>query len=123
MQVALKRFIDGIAIDIIETTLVQALGDIFSPTTVDGMTCELVTLIAGESKEAGDFREQLCKKLEILCSGLEICHKFSRASDFGRTATISCKESFTDGSFRSLQYRIDPIREDSVGQGMPYFVR
>ncbi|KAL2816575.1 P-loop containing nucleoside triphosphate hydrolase protein [Aspergillus cavernicola] len=86
-KVALKRFVDGIAIGIIETTLVQALIDIFSPTVVDNMSPGLVTLIAGESRETRDLREQLSKKLEILGSGLGICQKFSQASDFGTLST------------------------------------
>ncbi|KAL2821233.1 P-loop containing nucleoside triphosphate hydrolase protein [Aspergillus granulosus] len=92
-KVALKRFIDGIAIDIIETTLVQALMNIFSPIVVDKMSSGLVTLIAGESREIRDLREQLSKELEILRSGLEICHKFSKASNGPSALDLTPAES------------------------------
>ncbi|KAL6238409.1 hypothetical protein BDW75DRAFT_237506 [Aspergillus navahoensis] len=42
-KVALERFIDGIAIEVIESGLVQVLGGIFSPVTVHNMTPALVT--------------------------------------------------------------------------------
>ncbi|KAF4271147.1 hypothetical protein KXV95_002403 [Aspergillus fumigatus] len=75
-EVALKRFVDGIAIEVIETALVQALVKIFSPITVYNMPSSLVTRIAGESKESHDMREQLSQKLKTLRNGFETCRRF-----------------------------------------------
>ncbi|GFG19489.1 hypothetical protein IFM5058_10141 [Aspergillus udagawae] len=75
-KVALKRFVDAIAIEVIETALVQALVKIFSPVAVYNMPSSLVTRIAGESKESHDMREQLSKKLETLRNGSETCRRF-----------------------------------------------
>ncbi|KAH1798662.1 hypothetical protein KXX36_000720 [Aspergillus fumigatus] len=75
-EVALKRFVDGIAIEVIETALVQALVKIFSPITVYNMPSSLVTRIAGESKESHGMREQLSQKLKTLRNGFETCRRF-----------------------------------------------
>ncbi|KAH1338967.1 hypothetical protein KXX67_009422 [Aspergillus fumigatus] len=75
-EVALKRFVDGIAIEVIETALIQALIKIFSPITVYNMPSSLVTRIAGESKESHDMREQLSQKLKTLRNGFETCRRF-----------------------------------------------
>ncbi|RPA92075.1 dynamin family protein [Choiromyces venosus 120613-1] len=46
-KVALKRFVDDIAIEVIEAKLISPLHDIFSPITVASMPADLVTSIAG----------------------------------------------------------------------------
>ncbi len=60
-QVALKRFVDDIAVEVIEAKLISHLYDIFSPMTVISMSADLVTSIAGESEENrvdhADYRE------------------------------------------------------------------
>ncbi|EED22340.1 hypothetical protein TSTA_095890 [Talaromyces stipitatus ATCC 10500] len=50
-KVALKRFIDDIAVEAIESKLVMPLSDMLSPVTVFEMTPEMVNCIAGETKE------------------------------------------------------------------------
>lgn len=72
----MKRFIDDVAIEVIETKLVSALGDIFSPVTVSTMSPELVTLVAGESEASRGLRQQLVKQLDVLSKGSEICRHF-----------------------------------------------
>lgn len=47
----MKRFIDDVSIEVIETVLISKLGDIFSPIGVTAIDTELVTRIAGESEE------------------------------------------------------------------------
>ncbi|PMD54998.1 uncharacterized protein K444DRAFT_645836 [Hyaloscypha bicolor E] len=49
--VALKRFVDNIAIEVIKSKLISPLYDIFSPITVTSMPADLITRITGESKE------------------------------------------------------------------------
>lgn len=75
-KVALKRFVDDIAIEVIEAKLISRLHDIFSPITVTSMPADLVTSIAGESEENRAQREQLNKQLEVLMKGTETCKRF-----------------------------------------------
>ncbi|KUL83663.1 hypothetical protein ZTR_11066 [Talaromyces verruculosus] len=70
------RFIDDVAVEAVENKLVVSLPDLFSPMAVFKMTPEMVTSIAGETKEYRSLREQLSKKLDILVRGLETCKKF-----------------------------------------------
>jgi len=72
----LKRFVDDIAIEVIEAKLISPLYNIFSPITVTSMPAELVTSIAGETEENRAQREQLNKQLEVLMKGIETCKRF-----------------------------------------------
>lgn len=76
-KVALKRFIDDVAIELVEAKLVRALPDIFSPMTVYRMGPELVGRIAGEPDEKLRRREELEKQLAALGRGSEICKRFA----------------------------------------------
>ncbi|CAK40140.1 uncharacterized protein An09g02020 [Aspergillus niger] len=80
-KVALKRFIDDVAVEVVEVKLVQSLPGLFTPLKVFEMPSELVGRIAGESDENRALREQLDKKLQILEKGLRTCRQF--ASDRG----------------------------------------
>lgn len=73
---ALKRFIDDIAVEVIEAKLVSQIDHIFSPTTVTSMDPDLVDSIAGESEENRAEREQLRKQLDVLRKGSETCKRF-----------------------------------------------
>jgi len=75
-KVALKRFVDDTAIEVIEAKLVSALGDIFSPVSVYGMSSDLVALVAGESEENRNKREQLTRQLDVLRKGSATCNRF-----------------------------------------------
>ena len=83
-QVALKRFIDDVAVEIVEVKLVSQLYDIFSPITVITMSTDLVTAIAGESEENRAMREQLTKQLDVLTKGSETCKRFIVLKAIGR---------------------------------------
>ncbi|KAH0565504.1 hypothetical protein GP486_001098 [Trichoglossum hirsutum] len=80
-KVALKRFIDDITIEAIESKLISPLGDIFSPLTVITMSDDLVTRIAGESEENRAQREQLTKQLDVLTKGSDTCEDETTQSD------------------------------------------
>ncbi|OXV05778.1 hypothetical protein Egran_06454 [Elaphomyces granulatus] len=75
-KVALKRFVDDIAIEVIEAKLISQLNSTFSPITVTSMAADLVSSIAGESEENRAQREQLTKQLDILMKGSETCKRF-----------------------------------------------
>lgn len=83
----MKRFIDDIAIEVIEAKLISPLHDIFSPTTVISMSADLVTSIAGESEENRAQREQLNKQLEVLMKGSETCKRFVGVRILGMSAS------------------------------------
>jgi hypothetical protein len=86
MQVALERFVDDIAVEVIEAKLMSQLGDIFSPVAVSDMSADLVTSIAGESDENRALREQLAKQLDVLMKGSDTCKRFIGARLFGKKA-------------------------------------
>lgn len=72
----MKRFMDDVAIELVEEKLVKVLPDIFSPMTVFTMPPDLVGRIAGESDERLCQREQLEKQLDVLRKGSDFCKRF-----------------------------------------------
>ncbi|PHH91530.1 hypothetical protein CDD83_76 [Cordyceps sp. RAO-2017] len=76
-KVALKRFIDDVAVEVIETCLVAQLGGILSPLAAFMMSQDEVAQIAGETEETRTARGNLEGKLNILRSGAEICKRFA----------------------------------------------
>ena len=83
----MKRFIDDIAIEVIEAKLVSQLGGIFSPITVTSMAADLVDSVAGESEENRAQREQLTKQLDVLIKGSETCKRFIGIRALGKKYT------------------------------------
>ncbi|CAF9942508.1 hypothetical protein IMSHALPRED_003852 [Imshaugia aleurites] len=75
-KVALERFIDDIANEVIEAKLISPLGGIFTPVAVSAMSADLVTSMAGESEENRAQREQLTKQLDVLTKGSDTCKRF-----------------------------------------------
>ncbi|KAK6591816.1 dynamin family protein [Botrytis cinerea] len=75
--VALRRFIDDLAVEAIEDTLVSHLHAVFPPLSVISMDDTLVTDVSGETESNRSQREQSIKKLELLERGLEICKHFT----------------------------------------------
>lgn len=82
----MKRFIDDIAIEVIEAKLISPLGDVFSPVAVSAMPADLVTRIAGESEENHAQREQLTKQLDVLVKGSDTCKRFIGVRLLGKKA-------------------------------------
>lgn len=72
----MKRFIDDVAVEVIEVCLVSGLASLLSPVGVYKMAPDLVALIAGESEENQARREQLVRQLEVLDKGAETCQDF-----------------------------------------------
>lgn len=75
-KVALKRFIDDIAIEAIEFQLISKLSDILSPVGVTFLTADKVADIAGESDKSRELRSQLTGQLQVLEQGFETCKRF-----------------------------------------------
>ncbi|KFG84201.1 Dynamin family protein [Metarhizium anisopliae] len=61
-EVALKRFTDDVAVEVIEVSL---------------MAEEVIARIAGETKESRAARDELNSKLKVLQSGFDMCNKYS----------------------------------------------
>lgn len=75
-QVALKRFLDDVAVEIVETKLIAALANILLPAAVFSMSDDVVERIAGESEDHKRQREKLKKQLEVLGKGSDFCKRF-----------------------------------------------
>ncbi|KAK3290544.1 P-loop containing nucleoside triphosphate hydrolase protein [Chaetomium fimeti] len=75
-KVALERFVDDVAVEVIEAKLMSALDGILSPLSVYLMPADEVARIAGESEETRAERDQLNKQLDVLRNGLETCKRF-----------------------------------------------
>ncbi len=89
----MKRFIDDVAVEVIECKLVSALDDILSPLSVFEMPPDQVALIAGESEETRAEREKLDKQVEVLRNGLETCKRFVGFRIIGgRNTDIPCSK-------------------------------
>jgi hypothetical protein len=72
----LKRFIDDVAVEVIEAKLMSSLDGILSPLAVVCMPRDQLARIAGESEDTRTERDQLNKQLEVLRDGLETCKRF-----------------------------------------------
>ena len=83
----MKRFIDDVAIEVIEAKLISSLGSIFSPVAVSSMATDLVTRVVGESDENRAEREQLSKHLEALTKGSDTCKRFIGVRLLGKNST------------------------------------
>ncbi|KAJ2991919.1 hypothetical protein NUW58_g2344 [Xylaria curta] len=75
-NVAMKRFLDDISVEVIEEKLLAVLGDILSPVKVFGMPPALVATIAGEPRDVRAKRRKLTKQLDVLKKGSETCKRF-----------------------------------------------
>ncbi|PMD34432.1 dynamin family protein [Hyaloscypha variabilis F] len=83
-KVALKRFVDDIAIEVIETKLISPF-TIYFP----------LSLIAGESEENRTQRELLTRQLDVLMKGSETCKRFIGVRGLGvDDRTIQGSDSF-----------------------------
>ncbi|KAK9787938.1 putative GED domain-containing protein [Seiridium cardinale] len=76
-KIALKRFIDGIVIEVIDEKLLAVLADILSPVTVFKMPDEMVESIAGESTHSRALRGKLAGQIDVLEKGSETCKRFA----------------------------------------------
>jgi hypothetical protein len=75
-KVALKRFVDDVAVEVIETNIIAKLDDILSPIKVTYLAADVVTNVAGESEGSRVRRKQLTDQLDVLVRGSETCKRF-----------------------------------------------
>ncbi|KAF5007081.1 hypothetical protein FDECE_6585 [Fusarium decemcellulare] len=77
-KVAMKRFIDDVAVEVIEAGLVAELGKIIDPVSVSIMSTDELNKIAGETDASRAFRKDLQRELTVLKDGMNICKQFAR---------------------------------------------
>ncbi|KAK7909186.1 hypothetical protein PG985_015064 [Apiospora marii] len=80
-KIVLDRFIDNIAIEVIEVCLMSALPDILSPAGVYKMDPVLLRNVAGESEDRRALRARLSEQLEILAEAAQTCKHFESIAD------------------------------------------
>ena len=79
----MKTFVDNVAVQVIEASIVDKLANIFSPLAVAQMTSELVSKVASESQENETQRELLERKLHILKEGMNTCKRHASRHTLG----------------------------------------
>jgi GTP-binding protein EngB required for normal cell division len=75
-EVALERFIDDMAIEVVESKLIAPLMEVFSPISVTNMEKEMVMQVAGEPEDSRAERAQLMRQLDVLNQGSVTLKKF-----------------------------------------------
>ncbi|PQE03745.1 dynamin family protein [Rutstroemia sp. NJR-2017a BBW] len=75
-EVALERFIDDMAIEVVESKLIAPLTEFFSPISVTNMGKELVMQVAGEPEDSRVERAQLMRQVDVLQQGSVTLKKF-----------------------------------------------
>ncbi|KAG8158786.1 hypothetical protein KVR01_011229 [Diaporthe batatas] len=106
-KVALKRFIDDVAVELVEGKLLKALPEIFSPITVLSLPPEVVDRVAGESGDNVRRRGQLEKQLDVLSKGSEVCKRF---------AGMELIDVIVNGT-RALASVSEPVSDDDMTNG------
>ncbi|ATY66044.1 dynamin GTPase [Cordyceps militaris] len=76
-KIALKRFIDDVAVEVIEACLLDKLSEIMDPSSIFMMSEAEVASIAAETEESRTAREELRTKIKILKGGSETCKKIA----------------------------------------------
>ncbi|KAI2617877.1 dynamin family protein [Hypoxylon sp. NC1633] len=90
-DIAMKRFVDDVATEVIEQKLLAALSKILSPVAVFSMHPDLVERVAGESQESRKKREELTKKIHVLQKGLSTCKRFVNSQLQADLGIILCR--------------------------------
>ncbi|KAI1813839.1 dynamin family protein [Poronia punctata] len=111
-NVALKRMIDDVAIEVVERKLMAKLSDILSPTVVFKMPEDLVSAIAGESNKTRARRIQLSNQVDVLIKGSETCKRFARLR-IDDESVVPDDSAAEDGGFQSeepVQKHESPVK-------------
>ncbi|KAL1867925.1 hypothetical protein Daus18300_006200 [Diaporthe australafricana] len=79
-KVALKKFVDDVSVNAVETCLVQRLPDVFSPEVVLDLDDEQIDSLGSEDDDTIEDRNILQKKLRVLEDGLKDLDAFTARS-------------------------------------------
>ena len=119
-KVALKRFVDDLAVEAVEKEIIAKLSDIVSPIRVTSLDSDVVTDIAGESGESRAERSQLETQLGVLVQGLETCKRFmvKTLQDTPNTPTLRhrSRDSLSDLSLNLPRTDHGNVTNDGPGQ-------
>lgn len=85
----MKTFVDNVAIQVIEASIISKLPDVFNPLAVAQMTNEFISKIAAESQENQTQREMLQRKIHILEELLREYY-LRKQADIVTALTASC---------------------------------
>jgi hypothetical protein len=79
----MKTFVDNVAVQVIEASIVNDLANVFNPLAVAKMTSELISKIAAESQDNQTQRELLERKIDILEEGMNTCKRHASRQILG----------------------------------------
>lgn len=85
----MKRFIDGVAAQVIEDKLINALESILFPISIFEMDSKQIAIIAGEFEDSRIEREQLTEQLTVLQKGMNTCKRFTGIKFTGNSLFVS----------------------------------
>ncbi|KAK5998958.1 Interferon-induced GTP-binding Mx2-like protein [Cladobotryum mycophilum] len=77
-EIAMKRLVDDIAVQVLENYLIADFNRLLSPLTVAMMADDDLQRIAGETVESGKLRSDLEGTLEVLKNGIKTCNEYAR---------------------------------------------
>jgi hypothetical protein len=66
----MKTFVDNVAVQVIEASIVNNLANVFNPLAVAQMTSELISKIVAELQENRAQKELLERRIDILDKGM-----------------------------------------------------
>ncbi|KAK1237924.1 hypothetical protein MKX08_002503 [Trichoderma sp. CBMAI-0020] len=84
-QIACRRFIDEVSIQVIETGLIGQIRNILSPLAVAQMDEDDMAAIVGEKESIRNARKRFQAKIKLLSEGAQTCKKFSGFQVLGVT--------------------------------------
>ncbi|PNP40676.1 hypothetical protein TGAMA5MH_07383 [Trichoderma gamsii] len=83
-QIASRRFIDEVSIQVIETGLISQIRNILSPLVVAQMDEDDMAAIVGEKESIRNARKRFQAKIKLLDEGAQTCKKFSGYQILGK---------------------------------------
>lgn len=90
----MKRFIDDVAVEVIEACMLGKISEIMDPTSIFTMKDADIARIAAETAESRAARTELEAKLKVLGSGSEICKTFAALYVNGNVGTLPSQAGF-----------------------------
>ncbi|KAF7538734.1 hypothetical protein G7054_g2726 [Neopestalotiopsis clavispora] len=112
-KVAMKRFLDEVAVQVIEEVLMSGLSDILSPMKIFTMPVEMIARVAGENEDARAQRHQFEKQFAVLIKGIEVCKEFVVFKD-NDTVQLSMEEEESEGEEEQPDASYSNTPEDSA---------
>ncbi|OJD16084.1 hypothetical protein AJ78_03717 [Emergomyces pasteurianus Ep9510] len=115
-KVAMKNFIDNVAVQCVESKLVSKLEHILSPSQIMQMDASMIERIAAESTQSQDRRERVSRKLTILKAGAEVCKQFVSQTSMGMCRTPHCLRLrlISPGTLQHHQWPVEEVESSEA---------